>query len=115
MESGGNKTCVLALIRNDSSVTAGNDTAQLVFGHTDGSNDWPDGQTATLMPVRIIAEAVEEQGTGDDGHRLLFYTKDNNRNRTQTSEEAFRRLKIMEEYSSKMDTLTLLMLESRII
>ena len=40
MESGGNKTCVLALIRNDSSVTAGNDTAQLVFGHTDGSNDW---------------------------------------------------------------------------
>lgn len=90
MESGGNKTAVLALVRNDSSVTAGNDTAQLVFGHTDGNNDWPDGQTATLMPVRIIAEAVEEQGTGDDGHRLLFYTKDNNRNRNQTSAEAFR-------------------------
>lgn len=90
MESGGSKTAVLALVRNDSEVVAGNDTAQLVFGHTDGSNDWPDGQTASTMPCRIVAEAVETQGTGDDGHRLKFYTKDNNRDRTQTSAEAFR-------------------------
>ena len=90
MESGGNMTCVLALVRNDSTVGSGNDTAQLVFGHTDGNNDWPDGQTATLMPCRIVAEASETQGTGDDGHRLRFYTKDTNRDRTQTSQEAFR-------------------------
>lgn len=90
MESGGEKTAVLALVRNDSNVVNGNDTAQLVFGHTDGGSDWPDGQTATLMPCRIVAEAVETQGTGDDGHRLKFYTKDENKNRTQESQEAFR-------------------------
>ena len=90
MESGGEMTCVLALVRADNSVGSGNDTSQLVFGHTDGSNDWPDGQTATLMPCRIVAEASETQGTGDDGHRLRFYTKDTNRNRTETSQESFR-------------------------
>ena len=90
MESGGSKTAVLALVRNDGDVNAGDDTAQVVFGHTDGANDWPDGQTASKMPCRIVAEAVETQGTGDDGHRLKFYTKDHNKNRTEGSQEAFR-------------------------
>ncbi len=79
----------LILIRNDTSTASGNDLGSINFGHTDGSTDYPT-QTVAQLPARIVAEASETTGDGDDGARLRFFTKATNANKATDSIERMR-------------------------
>jgi len=79
----------LVLTRGDSSVTSGEDLGSINFGHVDGSINFPT-QTVAQHPARIVAEATETAGDGDDGARLRFFTKANNTNKDTDSIERMR-------------------------
>ena len=79
----------LVLLRNDTTTTSGEDLGSVNFGHTDGTPDFPT-QTVPQLPARILAEATETTGSGDDGARLSFYTKPTNANKDTNSIERVR-------------------------
>jgi DNA-binding beta-propeller fold protein YncE len=79
----------LILIRNDTTTATGNDLGSINFGHTDGAPDWP-SQWVTQLPARIVAEASETTGSGDDGARLRFFTKNSSVNKDVDSIESMR-------------------------
>lgn len=79
----------LMLIRNDTSTASSNELGSINFGHTDGSPDFPE-QTVSQLPARILAEATETTGSGDDGARLRFYVKATNADKATDSVEALR-------------------------
>ena len=79
----------LILIRNDAATVTGDDLGSINFGHTDGTPDFPT-QTTAQLPARIVAEATETTGSGDDGARLRFFTKSTNVNKAVDSIESMR-------------------------
>jgi hypothetical protein len=79
----------LVLTRGDSGVTSGEDLGSINFGHVDGAIDFPT-QTVAQHPARIVAEATETAGDGDDGARLRFFTKATNANKDTDSIERMR-------------------------
>jgi hypothetical protein len=79
----------LVLIRNDTITTTANDFGSIGFGHTDGTPDFPT-QTLAQLPARIVAEAAENMGSGDDGARLMFFVKAVNADKATNSVEAMR-------------------------
>ena len=79
----------LILIRNDAATVTGDDLGSINFGHTDGTPDFPT-QTIAQLPARIVAEASETTGSGDDGARLRFFTKSTNVNKAVDSIESMR-------------------------
>ena len=79
----------LILIRNDTTTGTANELGSINFGHTDGNPDYPT-QTISQLPVRILAEATETTGSGDDGARLRFFVKATNANKDTSSVEAMR-------------------------
>ena len=79
----------LILLRNDTTTVSGNELGSINFGHTDGTPDFPT-QTISQLPARIIAEATETTGDGDDGARLRFFTKATNANKDTNSIERLR-------------------------
>ena len=84
-----NSASELILIRNDTTTTSGNDFGSINFTSTDGTSDFPT-QTVAQMPARIVAEATETQGEGDEGSRLMFFTKPNDTDKTADSVEQLR-------------------------
>jgi hypothetical protein len=79
----------LILLRNDTTTVSGNELGSINFGHTDGDPDYPT-QTISQLPARILAEATETTGSGDDGARLRFFVKATNANKDTNSVEALR-------------------------
>ena len=82
-------TTSLVLLRQDTTTASGNDLGSINFGHTDGTPDFPT-QTIAQLPGRIVVEATETTGTGDDGARMMFFTKPNDADKATDSVEAFR-------------------------
>ena len=83
------QACSLILMRNDTTTASGDDLGSINFGHTDGDPDFP-VQTVTQLPARIVAEATEATGGGDDGARLRFFTKPTNGDKASSSLERMR-------------------------
>lgn len=86
---GTNTSADLVLTRGDTATTSGEDLGSINFGHVDGSTDFPT-QTVSQHPARIVAEATETTGDGDDGARLRFFTKATNANKNTDSIERMR-------------------------
>ena len=86
---GTNTSADLILTRGDTATTSGEDLGSINFGHTDGSHDFPT-QSVGQHPVRIVAEATEATGDGDDGGRLRFFTKATDANKATDSLERMR-------------------------
>ncbi len=79
----------LVFTRGDSTTVSGNDIGSLNFGHIDGTPDYH-VQTIEQHPVRMVAEMAETAGSGDDGARLMFFTKPINGDKDTNSTERLR-------------------------
>ena len=78
------------LVRNDTTTASGNHLGEIAFGHTDGSYDPPYSSNSAYASARIVAEATETTGSGDDGSRLDFHVKPTNTDKNVASSLRFR-------------------------
>ena len=78
------------LVRHDTTTASGNHLGEIAFSHTDGSYDPPYAGSSQYASARIVAEATETMGSGDDGSRLDFWVKPTDTNKNTASSMRFR-------------------------